>query len=374
MPRAHSHRHRHRLLRPHAGAAGAARRLLAAAAPATATCRSTSTTPWRTARWPSARPCARHWATSAASAAIGFLLPMDEAQVQVAIDLSGRTLRRVRGQVRRDRGRRAATELVPHFFRSLAESLRAALHVSVTGDNTHHMVEACFKGVGRALRQAVRHRGHGTAVHQGSAVSSAAVPTSRSSTAAAPTSPRCCSPWSAWGPRRGQRRCRRTASRAARAAAGCRRRTDAMERLAALGLVDVIPTLTQPVLGICLGMQLLFDAQAQRRTTPVPGHPSRPGRALRGPRPTCRCRTWAGTRCEPCAPTRCCDGSRRRAYVYFVHSYAAPVRPRHAGATRLRRRVHGGGAARQFPRRAVPPRALRRRRARACWPISCELD
>ena len=48
------------------------------------------------------------------------------------------------------------TELVPHFFHSLAESLGAALHVSVTGENSHHMIEACFKGVGRALRQAFR--------------------------------------------------------------------------------------------------------------------------------------------------------------------------------------------------------------------------
>ena len=52
-----------------------------------------------------------------------------------------------------------ATELVPHFFRSLGETLGAAIHVSVTGENTHHMVEACFKGVGRALRQALRREG-----------------------------------------------------------------------------------------------------------------------------------------------------------------------------------------------------------------------
>jgi imidazoleglycerol-phosphate dehydratase/histidinol-phosphatase len=45
---------------------------------------------------------------------------------------------------------------VPHFFRSLAESLGAALHISVRGENAHHMIESCFKGVGRALRQAVR--------------------------------------------------------------------------------------------------------------------------------------------------------------------------------------------------------------------------
>ena len=51
------------------------------------------------------------------------------------------------------------TELVPHFFRSLADTLGAALHVSVRGDNTHHMVEACFKATGRAIRQAKTRRG-----------------------------------------------------------------------------------------------------------------------------------------------------------------------------------------------------------------------
>ncbi len=48
---------------------------------------------------------------------------------------------------------------MPHFFRSLGESLGAAVHVRVSGENTHHMVEACFKAMGRALRQAVRIEG-----------------------------------------------------------------------------------------------------------------------------------------------------------------------------------------------------------------------
>ena len=46
------------------------------------------------------------------------------------------------------------TELVPHFFRSLAETLGAAIHVRVRGENTHHMVEVTFKAVARCLRQA----------------------------------------------------------------------------------------------------------------------------------------------------------------------------------------------------------------------------
>jgi imidazoleglycerol-phosphate dehydratase/histidinol-phosphatase len=52
------------------------------------------------------------------------------------------------------------TELVPHFFQSLVDSLGAALHISVTGTNTHHMVEACFKATGRALRMALERKGN----------------------------------------------------------------------------------------------------------------------------------------------------------------------------------------------------------------------
>ena len=86
----------------------------------------------------------------------GFLLPMDEALVQVAIDLSGRPYFVFEGQFGRDTVGQLPTELVPHFFRSLAETLGASLNLKVQGENTHHMIEACFKGVGRTLRQAIR--------------------------------------------------------------------------------------------------------------------------------------------------------------------------------------------------------------------------
>jgi imidazoleglycerol-phosphate dehydratase/histidinol-phosphatase len=86
----------------------------------------------------------------------GFLLPMDEAEAKVAIDLSGRAFARFEGRFGREQVGGLPTELVPHFFHSLAESLGAAVHVSVAGENSHHMIEACFKGVGRALRQAFR--------------------------------------------------------------------------------------------------------------------------------------------------------------------------------------------------------------------------
>jgi imidazoleglycerol-phosphate dehydratase / histidinol-phosphatase len=89
----------------------------------------------------------------------GFLLPMDEAEAQVALDLSGRAYAVFEGRFGREVVGGMPTELVPHFFRSLAESLGAALHVQVRGENAHHMVEACFKGVGRALRQACKRDG-----------------------------------------------------------------------------------------------------------------------------------------------------------------------------------------------------------------------
>ena len=92
-------------------------------------------------------------------ARFGFVLPMDEARAQVAIDLSGRAYSIFEGTFGRESVGGLPTELVPHFFRSLADALGAAVHVQVQGDNSHHMVEACFKATGRALRQAVRLEG-----------------------------------------------------------------------------------------------------------------------------------------------------------------------------------------------------------------------
>jgi imidazoleglycerol-phosphate dehydratase/histidinol-phosphatase len=91
----------------------------------------------------------------------GFLLAMDEAEAQVAIDLSGRPFFVWDGRFDRERVGDLPTELVPHFFRSLADALGAALHISVRGENSHHMIESCFKGVGRSLRQAIRMEGGG---------------------------------------------------------------------------------------------------------------------------------------------------------------------------------------------------------------------
>jgi len=89
----------------------------------------------------------------------GFVLPMDESEAQVSIDLSGRASLVFDGAFPRERIGDMATEMVQHFFRSLGDSLGASLHIHVRGSNTHHMVEACFKSVGRAIRQAIRRDG-----------------------------------------------------------------------------------------------------------------------------------------------------------------------------------------------------------------------
>lgn len=89
----------------------------------------------------------------------GFVLPMDEAEAKISIDLGGRPYLVFEGAFRAPLLGAYATEMTEHVFRSLSQSLGAAIHVSVTGENDHHKTEACFKAFGRALRQAVRVEG-----------------------------------------------------------------------------------------------------------------------------------------------------------------------------------------------------------------------
>lgn len=89
----------------------------------------------------------------------GFSLPMDETEAHVLIDLSGRPYSVFEGSFEASHIGAYPTEMTPHVFRSLAESLGAAIHVRVTGANDHHKTEACFKAFGRALRQAVKREG-----------------------------------------------------------------------------------------------------------------------------------------------------------------------------------------------------------------------
>jgi len=94
----------------------------------------------------------------------GFSLPMDEAEAHVLIDLSGRPYSRFEGAFAADHIGAYPTQMTAHVFRSFADSLGAAIHVRVEGDNDHHKTEACFKAFGRALRQAVARDGDREAV------------------------------------------------------------------------------------------------------------------------------------------------------------------------------------------------------------------
>lgn len=90
----------------------------------------------------------------------GFTVPMDESLARVAIDISGRPAFKLKGQFTREAVGGLSSEMIEHFFASLAQALGASIHIEVEGSNAHHMVEACFKGVGRALRDALRKEGN----------------------------------------------------------------------------------------------------------------------------------------------------------------------------------------------------------------------
>ena len=92
-------------------------------------------------------------------ARFGFALPMDEAEARVSIDLGGRPFAVFDGAFSAPLLGAYPTEMTAHVFRSLAQTLGAAIHVSVKGENDHHKTEACFKAFARALRAAIRVEG-----------------------------------------------------------------------------------------------------------------------------------------------------------------------------------------------------------------------
>ena len=101
-------------------------------------------------------------------------LPMDEALVDAALDLSGRPFIAWDVRFGRDKVGEMDTELFEEFFRAFAMNGLMTLHVTQrAGRNAHHVAEACFKAVARALRQASRAGPacrRGDPVHQGVAV------------------------------------------------------------------------------------------------------------------------------------------------------------------------------------------------------------
>jgi imidazoleglycerol-phosphate dehydratase / histidinol-phosphatase len=85
----------------------------------------------------------------------GFVLPMDEAQATVAIDLSDRPYLQYNVDLKREYVGDFPTEMLEHFYYTLAMNTKATLHVTANGKNDHHIIEATFKGFARALRFAI---------------------------------------------------------------------------------------------------------------------------------------------------------------------------------------------------------------------------
>jgi imidazoleglycerol-phosphate dehydratase len=85
------------------------------------------------------------------------LLPMDEALVLVALDISRRPYLHYGWKTRRIRVEGFDLGLIKEFFQALVNRAGVTLHIQVLhGENLHHIIEAMFKGVGRALQQAGR--------------------------------------------------------------------------------------------------------------------------------------------------------------------------------------------------------------------------
>jgi imidazoleglycerol-phosphate dehydratase / histidinol-phosphatase len=82
----------------------------------------------------------------------GFVLAMDESQASVTIDLSDRPYLRWDVPLHREYVGDFPTEMLEHFFYTLAMNAKATLHVTANGKNEHHMIEAVFKGFAKALR------------------------------------------------------------------------------------------------------------------------------------------------------------------------------------------------------------------------------
>lgn len=89
----------------------------------------------------------------------GFMLPMDESEASVLLDLGGRIDFRWDAGFAREKIGDMPTEMFSHFFKSFAESARCNLHISARGENEHHKIEGIFKAFARALKMAIARDG-----------------------------------------------------------------------------------------------------------------------------------------------------------------------------------------------------------------------
>lgn len=87
----------------------------------------------------------------------GFMLPMDDALAECAIDLGGRAYLAFNCKFKREMVGEFPTELFKEFFKGLSMGLRANIHIRARGENDHHKAEAIFKAFARALNKALKY-------------------------------------------------------------------------------------------------------------------------------------------------------------------------------------------------------------------------
>ncbi|MBQ8808072.1 MAG: imidazoleglycerol-phosphate dehydratase HisB [Clostridia bacterium] len=86
-----------------------------------------------------------------------IILPMDEALILAAVDISGRGMLCYEMEIPSQKVGDFDTELVYEFFEAFAKNAGITLHIKeLSGRNSHHIIEGCFKAVARAMRQAVK--------------------------------------------------------------------------------------------------------------------------------------------------------------------------------------------------------------------------
>ena len=85
----------------------------------------------------------------------GFLLPMDEALAQVALDFSGRPWLVWAAEFKRERVGEMPTEMFFHFFKSFSDAAKCNLNIKSEGENEHHKIESIFKAFAKSIKMAV---------------------------------------------------------------------------------------------------------------------------------------------------------------------------------------------------------------------------
>ncbi|MGC4056961.1 MAG: bifunctional histidinol-phosphatase/imidazoleglycerol-phosphate dehydratase HisB [Chitinophagaceae bacterium] len=86
----------------------------------------------------------------------GFVLPMDDCECSVSVDMGGRPWLVWNASFNREMIGAMPTEMFPHFFKSFSDAARCTLHINANGTNEHHKIEGIFKAFARALAQAIR--------------------------------------------------------------------------------------------------------------------------------------------------------------------------------------------------------------------------